>query len=125
MVRRITGQVPSWIDDSFYEVNAKAEDNAPIAKMAGPMLQTLLEERFALKIHRETKELPVFILTVAKSGLKMQRTKEGSCVPVDMNHPPPALVPGQPGPCGPQSLRRIRSSNPTTIGVGGRGMAVN
>jgi uncharacterized protein (TIGR03435 family) len=99
---------PGWIDDSFYEINAKAKDNAPFAEMAGPMLQSLLEERFALKAHRETKELPVFLLTVAKSGLKMQRTKEGSC---------------QPGPerCGP---RRMRSASPTTIGIGGRGMTV-
>ena len=49
--------------------------------MAGPVLQTLLEERFQLKVHRETKELPVFVLTVVKSGLKMPRTKEGNCQP--------------------------------------------
>ena len=100
---------PAWIDSSFYEINAKAEDSAPGAKMAGPMLQTLLEERFALKVHRETKELPVFVLTVAKSGLKMQRTKDGSCQP-------------GPNPCG---SRRMRSASPTTIAMGGNGMTVN
>jgi uncharacterized protein (TIGR03435 family) len=80
------------------------------------MLQTLLEERFQLKVHRETKELPVFVLTVARSGLKMQPTKEGSCLS-------PRDVPSQPGstPCGP---RRVRSGSPTTIAIGGRGMTV-
>ena len=68
---------PGWIDDSFYEINAKAEGNAPLAKMAGPMLQALLEDRFALKVHRETKELPVFVLTVRRAGSRCRgrRTK--------------------------------------------------
>jgi uncharacterized protein (TIGR03435 family) len=36
-----------------------------------PMLRKLMEERFALKYHRETKTLPVYSLTVAKTGMKM------------------------------------------------------
>ena len=35
------------------------------------MVQNLLAERFKLKVHHETKELPVYVMTVAKSGLKM------------------------------------------------------
>ena len=35
------------------------------------MLQALLEDRFQMKVHRETKTLPVYALTVAKSGLKL------------------------------------------------------
>ncbi len=35
-------------------------------------LQTLLKERFKLAIHRETKELPIYELTVAKAGPKLQ-----------------------------------------------------
>jgi uncharacterized protein (TIGR03435 family) len=115
---------PGWIDSTFYEINAKAEDKAPIGKMAGPMLQAVLEDRFNLKVHHETKELPVFVLTVAKGGIRMQRTKEGSCVSSsDLNDPPPPPVPNQPvlNPCGP---RRMRGSGATIIGLGGRGMTV-
>jgi uncharacterized protein (TIGR03435 family) len=39
------------------------------------MLQTLLEDRFKLKMRRETKELPVYAVTVAKSGLKLEKAK--------------------------------------------------
>ena len=40
------------------------------------MLQTLLVERFKLAVHRETKELSVYTLVVAKNGSKLQEAKE-------------------------------------------------
>ncbi|MGO9615251.1 MAG: TIGR03435 family protein [Bryobacteraceae bacterium] len=40
--------------------------------MNGPMLRELLEERVRLKFHRKTREVPIYLLTVAKSGLKLQ-----------------------------------------------------
>jgi uncharacterized protein (TIGR03435 family) len=49
----------------------------------GPMLQEILEDRFKLKLHFETKEVPVYALTVGKSGPKLQPFMEGSCVPTD------------------------------------------
>jgi uncharacterized protein (TIGR03435 family) len=70
---------PDWINSERYEIEAKADGNANRAQMF-LMLQSLLEERFHLKIHRETKELPVFALVAAKSGLKLPPPKEGSCV---------------------------------------------
>ena len=36
------------------------------------MMRSLLEERFKLKIHRDKKDFPVYVLEVAKGGLKMQ-----------------------------------------------------
>ena len=51
---------PDWIDDR-YSITAKAEGAASDGMMNGPMLKALLEERFKLKIHRETKEVPVEI----------------------------------------------------------------
>jgi len=43
------------------------------------MLQSLLEDRFQLKIRREIREVPVYVLTVAKSGPKLKSSQEGSC----------------------------------------------
>jgi uncharacterized protein (TIGR03435 family) len=40
------------------------------------MLQALLEERFKLVVHRETKELPVFALVVGKKGPKFHEVKD-------------------------------------------------
>jgi uncharacterized protein (TIGR03435 family) len=84
----ITGG-PGWVDSDTYDIAAKADNAAPFPQMAGPMLRTLLEDRFKLKLHREVKEAPVYFLTVAKNGPKMPAAKEGSCVPIDPNHPPP------------------------------------
>ena len=44
------------------------------------MWQTLLADRFKLKLHRETRELPIYDLIVAKSGPKLPAAKEADCV---------------------------------------------
>src|SRR5262245_17293743 len=67
------GQVlsgPDWINTAMYAVEGKAESAATEAQLK-QMLQALLADRFNLKLHRETKEMPVYAL-VAKSGLKLQ-----------------------------------------------------
>jgi uncharacterized protein (TIGR03435 family) len=79
---------PAWIDSEVYVITAKPRVIREGAKPATLpemylMLQVLLEDRFRLKVHRETRELPVYELTVAKGGLKMQQSK---CIP---GPPPP------------------------------------
>lgn len=69
---------PEWVNSERYDIEAKADGNASRAQMF-LMLQSLLEERFHLKIHRETKELPVYALVAARSGLKLPAPKDGSC----------------------------------------------
>jgi uncharacterized protein (TIGR03435 family) len=97
---------PAWINSEHYSVDAVTQGNASRESMQGPMLQALLENRFKLKTHRETREVPIYELTVAKSGLKLRRAEEGSCVPRD-----PAKLrlrpdPGQKPFCGQAALRR-------------------
>jgi len=96
---------PAWVDSDLYDIEAKAENNPSREVMSGPMLQALLEERFKLRIHRQTKEVPVYDLTVGKTGPKLQAFKEGSCVSNDPEKPP-AATPGQPRPtlCGSYSI---------------------
>jgi uncharacterized protein (TIGR03435 family) len=98
---------PAWIKTDFYDVNAKADGNPRIEQMVGPMLQTLLEDRFKLKARRTPKEVPIYELTLSKGGPKFEKAKEGSCVPQDLNKMrQPA--PGEPRPtyCGSQTLDR-------------------
>jgi bla regulator protein BlaR1 len=80
---------PAWINSASYDIDAKSEGVASPDMMSGPMLQALLEDRFKLKVHRETREVPVYALTVAKSGLKLQQWQEGSCTPIDHMNPLP------------------------------------
>jgi hypothetical protein len=63
---------PKWIDSERYEILAKASGNPPTAVLLGPMLRALLEDRFHLKVHRETKEGRIYKLTVARNGPKLQ-----------------------------------------------------
>jgi uncharacterized protein (TIGR03435 family) len=68
--------------------------NDPIGeKMEGPMLQALLEERFQLLLHRETRQLAVYKLSVGKSGAKLRASQEGSCTPTSRTRRPQQLNP--------------------------------
>ena len=102
---QITG-APGWMQSDRYDLAAKAEGAARVEQMMGPMLRALLEDRFKLKIHRETKETPIYSLMVAKGGLKIERPKE-ACAPIDLNHLPGPPEPGKPRPnyCGNMSIR--------------------
>ena len=65
---------PGWIGDARFDIVAKLEgDPPPIPPGAGPdhvmlAMRTLLAERFNLKIHRETRELDVYALVLARPG---------------------------------------------------------
>jgi len=74
---------PSWIDSAQneFQITATAANGASTALMNGPMLQSLLEDRFKLKIHRETRQVPVFALVLGKGGPKFQASKPGDCLP--------------------------------------------
>lgn len=57
--------------DTLYDITAKAEgDSIPTRDEFRQMLQLLLADRFQLKVHREQKEMPVYMLVVGKNGPK-------------------------------------------------------
>ena len=70
---------PGWIGSEQYEVDAKADGNPDRVQIL-LMLQSLLEDRFRLQIHRESREMPVYALVAARGGLKLPPPREGSCV---------------------------------------------
>lgn len=78
---------PSWIHTAFYEIDAVADGSPSVKTMMGPMMQALLEDRFHLKIHHESSEGQVYVLSVARGGPKLHPYVEGSC--------PVAMQPGQ------------------------------
>jgi uncharacterized protein (TIGR03435 family) len=95
---------PAWISSDRYTIDAKPEDPASPETMRGPMMQGLLEDRFKLKLHRGTKEVPVYELTVAKGGPKLQPSREGSCIPPSIYWAKAQLPARSPG----QELCRVR-----------------
>lgn len=66
---QVTG--PEWMENVRFDITAKYPENTKNADRP-VMLRTLLEDRFKLVTHGETKELPGFALVLAKSGLKIK-----------------------------------------------------
>lgn len=56
---------PGWLDSERFDLAAKLPAGTN-AEQLRPMLQQLLTERFQIVMHRETKTLRVYLLTVAK-----------------------------------------------------------
>jgi len=61
---------PDWMDGVRYDILAKLPDGAS-PEQAPEMLQSLLEDRFKLTYHRETKEFPVYVLIPGKGEPKL------------------------------------------------------
>jgi uncharacterized protein (TIGR03435 family) len=85
---------PGWLDSERFDILAKADGNRKYEEMM-PMLQTLLVDRFQIKMHRETKELPLYALVIAKDGIKFRKA-DGDC---------PAVAEGK-YPCGGFNINR-------------------
>ncbi len=74
---------PGWVSSIKFDIVGKILDEkfiaetrkSPIGSMhdkVQPMVKALLEDRFRLQVHHETKELPAFVMTVLKSGSKLK-----------------------------------------------------
>src|SRR5215831_8587082 len=89
---------PDWIDSDRWNIEAKAADGTVPPRTGLPdmttpdtialMVQSLLEDRFQFKAHTETRNLPLFELTVAKGGPKMKLSEDQT---------PPAALQGAGG----------------------------
>jgi bla regulator protein blaR1 len=87
---------PSWIESLHWDITATGNHKFNPDEM--PLLvQSLLLDRFQLKIHHETKDLPVYALVLAnkdgKLGPQLTESKEASCTPFDPSKPPPPPPP--------------------------------
>jgi uncharacterized protein (TIGR03435 family) len=75
---------PAWVRADRYDVLATGTEMTGDRTLV--MLRGLLENRFQLKEHSEIKDGPVYVLTVAKGGVKMPQEKPGSCIDVEKPH---------------------------------------
>jgi uncharacterized protein (TIGR03435 family) len=73
---QVTGGT-GWIDSARFDVQAKPASTTTREQLL-LMLRPLLADRFKLAFHRETKELPVYALVVAKGGPKFKRFQPGA-----------------------------------------------
>lgn len=90
---RILG-APGWVSSDRFDIEAKVDAaDAPRLKdlkfeQRRAMLVPLLTERFNLKFHHETRELPLYELVIAKGGTKLKEVKQ-EVKPEDPAHPQP------------------------------------
>jgi uncharacterized protein (TIGR03435 family) len=62
---------PKWVNADRFDIEARAEDPKTGYIQLRLMMQSLLEDRFHLKLHHETRESSVFLLVTTKGGPKM------------------------------------------------------
>jgi uncharacterized protein (TIGR03435 family) len=104
--REISGG-PAWMDSARFDITARGAGEHVIDADGSPrstwaMVQTLLEDRFKLRVRQESRDRPVYVLMLARSdghlGPKLRRT-EIDCAAV-MRGERPQMQPGQGPPCG-------------------------
>ena len=57
---------PAWLTTDYFEITANAGADATPADVKA-MLRTLLSERFGLRTHSDTRQAPMYLLTLARS----------------------------------------------------------
>jgi uncharacterized protein (TIGR03435 family) len=85
---------PSWIDSESYDVDAKPADGAIPSGLRGralydktrTMLRALLGDRFHLVIRTESKEMPLYEISVAKNGPKLTKSTLDCSADIDPCH---------------------------------------
>jgi uncharacterized protein (TIGR03435 family) len=80
---------PSWLGQVILDIEATMPQDRT-KEQINEMMRNLLQDRFKLATHRETRELPIYSLVVAKGGPKMKES-------VDTGTPDVAGEPAQPG----------------------------
>jgi len=109
---------PDWMGNTRFDIKAKMPDGS--SKDDAPkMLQSLLEERFKLTSHLETKDHPVLALVVGKGGPKLQESPPAEAI--DENAP---LKPGERSldtPDGPIRITTSKDGRGGTMNMGKRG----
>jgi uncharacterized protein (TIGR03435 family) len=72
--KQIAGE-PAWTETARWDVEGVPDvPGQPDLKQTQKLIRKLLEERFGLKAHKESRELAVYAVTVAKSGQKISRS---------------------------------------------------
>lgn len=62
---------PPWFNADKFDINARAEDATLTTDQMLEALKTLLADRFKLKLHTETRDVPIYALVLARSDGKM------------------------------------------------------
>lgn len=80
---------PDWIKSDHFDMDILPDhEGLPSLEQARGIVRKLLADRFALKFHYETKDLSVYVLSVAKTGSKLAKSGSDPNTPPGMGGPP-------------------------------------
>jgi uncharacterized protein (TIGR03435 family) len=97
---------PDWISSDRFDIVAKAEGR-PTMPQVNAMLRSLLAERFALRTHVETRELPIYELVVARADKRLGAQLQPAgpeCQPLRTPNAAPKPPPPPSGGPGPDTI---------------------
>ena len=123
-VQRFRETLPDWAGPARYDIQARAISRPGKDEMR-LMMQSLLAERFGMKVHHEMRELPVYAMVLVKAGklgpmLKAHAADDPACSKMKI---PEAVAGAFPSGCG------VTASIPAThagyMAVGGYNMTMD
>jgi uncharacterized protein (TIGR03435 family) len=86
--KQVTGG-PPWLAADHYDMEIVPDhEGLPSLEQARGIVRKLLADRFGFKFHEETKEMPAYVLTVAKTGSKLMKSGSDPKSPPGMGGPP-------------------------------------
>ena len=135
LIRQAFGQLqdsqlvggPDWINSDRFDIEAKPEGGGPMTpQILQSVFRQILEDRFAMKAHKETRELPVYALMVARSDGRLgpnlkASSPECSTLMAQRGRGPSAV--GAPGPDARGGAVAVGRGGPPPDGRGGPGRA--
>src|SRR5262249_2392044 len=84
---------PNWLETERYDIQATVDCSGGLLSPAQVplMVQSMLEDRFQLKAHMETRELPIYNLVVGRDGPKIKASEDQT--PPQRGAPPQPCTP--------------------------------
>jgi uncharacterized protein (TIGR03435 family) len=97
---------PNWMDSDRYDIQATADCSGGVLsrEQLQLMIQSMLEDRFQLKAHTDTREQPIYNLVVAKDGPKIKASEDQTSPMLGPGGPPQPCGPAPAAPAGPPPL---------------------
>lgn len=74
---------PNWLDSARFDITAQTPDENPTLAELHAMVQSLLVERFQLRVHSERRDLQMYVMELDSGGPKVQALNAGTTVSQD------------------------------------------
>jgi len=111
--------LPGWAATDCCDIQARAESAVPVEQLER-MLQSLLEDRFQLKVHRDTREASIYNLVLAAGGHKMKASEDQTAP----GRPKPVEDPSAPLQRGLTSIKMEPAGDRMRVTLAGEGIAM-